>query len=167
MATTYAYGESGRGKGAGREEAVTCSSNYQSGLDREQSGHLIEASELFLACAKEACGTLLQECGSKHIQLAAEIPSIVPVVTDHRGQPNVDVEVKMDGEVLTSKLDGRALRIDPGAHEFAFSTTNGGVFATQKLMILQGQRNRLISASLPGPKRERKAPVASSDPARK
>jgi hypothetical protein len=166
LATTHANGES-RSKGKDREEAVTCSSNYQSGLDREQSGHLIEASELFLACAKESCGSLLQECGSKHIQLTSEIPSVVPVVTDGRGHPAVEVEVKMDGEVLTSHLDGHALRVDPGAHEFAFSTANAGVFSTQKLMILQGQRNRQIAASLPSPKHERKGPIAASDPSAK
>src|SRR5690242_7856314 len=48
LATTHANGEPSRSKGQDREEALSCSSNYQSGLDREQSGHLIEASELFL-----------------------------------------------------------------------------------------------------------------------
>jgi hypothetical protein len=51
----------------------------------------------------------------------------------------------MDGEMFSQQLDGRALAVDPGMHEFTF-TADGVVFATQKIMIVQGQRNRFITA---------------------
>jgi hypothetical protein len=53
----------------------------------------------------------------------------------------------MDGEPFAQQLDGRALSVDPGMHEFAFAA-DGVVFATQKIMIVQGQRNRFITALL-------------------
>jgi hypothetical protein len=48
---------------------------------------------------------------------------------------------------LTSRIDGRSLPVDPGLHEFSF-TSEGRVLATQKVMILQGQRNRPISVAI-------------------
>jgi hypothetical protein len=143
-----------------------CETAYQSAQERERTGHLTEAKDAWLACAKAACGTFLHnECSVRYTQLEADIPSVVPSVTDDAGAPRTAVEVKMDGEVLTAQIDGRALPIDPGLHEFSFST-DAGVFSTQKLMILQGQRNRLISASLhaPGrPARKKKAVYAAAD----
>jgi hypothetical protein len=88
-----------------------------------------------------------KQCTAKLTQIGPDVPSIVPVVTDATGAARDDVQVKMDGEVLTSRLDGRAISVDPGMHEFSFST-NGGVLSTQKIMIVQGQRNRTIAVSL-------------------
>ena len=68
------------------------------------------------------------------------------MVLDESGDPRVDVEVKMDGQVITSQLNGCAIPIDPGTHEFSFSTA-GGTFALQKLAIVEGERNRLLTAS--------------------
>jgi hypothetical protein len=51
----------------------------------------------------------------------------------------------MDGEIFAPQLDGRALTVDPGMHEFTFNA-DGVQFATQRVMIVQGQRNRFITA---------------------
>jgi hypothetical protein len=128
-------------------EASACMTAYTKAHERQQTGHLREARELFQSCAEPACGSYLQqECTTQVTQLDADIPSVVPVVSDGENAPRVDCEVKMDGEVLTSKLGGQALPVDPGVHEFTFSTDKG-VFATEKLMIVQGQRNRPLSVS--------------------
>ena len=135
-------------KAAASNEVVgLCVTNYKSGLENEQAGHLLQARELFIRCAKAACGSpLREECTTRFTQLSSDIPSVVPMVTDENGGPRTDVEVKVDGERLTTSLDGHSLVLDPGVREFSFSK-DGRVFATQKLMIVQGQRNRLISAS--------------------
>jgi hypothetical protein len=137
-----------RDKKSGAPESVNaCVDKYKSGLDNEQAGHLKQARELFIGCAKASCGSPLRdECTTRFTQLSTDIPSIVPVVTDDAGNPQTDVEVRVDGERLTSSLDGHSFLLDPGVREFSFSR-EGRVFATQRLMIVQGQRNRLISAS--------------------
>src|SRR5215471_8287315 len=53
----------------------------------------------------------------------------------------------MDGEILTSNLDGQPLAVDPGTHEFTFSTEKG-VVAKQTLTLERGQHNIPISAVL-------------------
>src|SRR5256885_1949574 len=103
-----------------------------------------------------------QECIRRFAQLGNDIPSVIPVVTDAAGSPRVDVQVTMDGELLTSRLDGRSLPVDPGVHEFTFSA-DGGVIATQKIMIVQGQRNQPLSVALRSTdKRGQKRALAAS-----
>ncbi len=125
-----------------------CITNYKSGLEQERIGKLLEARELFIRCAKSACGSpLREECTMRFTQLGTDIPSVVPVVTNAAGKPETNIEVAVDGERLTSTLDGHSFILNPGAHEFSFSK-DGHIFASTSLMIVQGQRNRLIAASL-------------------
>jgi hypothetical protein len=128
-----------------------CMSIYKNALDREQRGHLREARDLLLSCAKAACGSfLLQECTARYTRLESDIPSVVLSVSDRGGSPRPEAQVKVDGKMLPSQINGRALPLDPGIHEFSF-VAGGEVFATQKIMLLQGQRNRPVAASLTTP----------------
>jgi hypothetical protein len=132
-----------------KSDARACQMAYQTGQEREQSGRLVEASELFAQCAEESCGTTLwQDCIVRGTRLSSAVPSVVPLVVDEKGDPRVDVQVKMDGRVITSELNGRAIPVDPGTHEFSFSTP-AGVFASKKVTFAKGERNRTVAVSLP------------------
>ena len=140
-----------QGKHGGNPEIAACVANYKSGLEQEKTGRLMEARELFIRCSKSACGTpLREECTMRFTQLGMDIPSVVPVVTSGSGKPITDVEVQCDGQKLASTLDGHSFIMNPGPHDFSFSK-DGHIFATQSLMIVQGQRNRLIAASIGSP----------------
>jgi len=133
---------------AGPSEHQACLNAYKSAQELGHSGHFRQARELVDTCVREACGYILfRKCASLSSQMTSETPSVVPVVTDEAGKPRIDVRVTMDGEVLTSRLDGRAVPIDPGLHEFSFSVENRAT-VTRKIMIGQGERNRAISISL-------------------
>ena len=148
-----------------KSQRKVCAATYKSALQLEQSARLRQAKELLLSCAKATCGaTIKQRCLSRYQQLDADIPSVVPLVSDENGDPRTDVQVTIDNELLTSRLDGRALPVDPGVHEFSF-TVDGAVLATQKIMIVQGQRNRPISIALQKDKRGKRAAILSSAPA--
>jgi hypothetical protein len=132
-----------------KADARACQIAYQAGQEREQSGHLVEASVLFNQCAEESCGaTLWQDCIVRGTRLSSAVPSVVPLVVDDKGDPRVDVQVKMDGRVITSELNGRAIPVDPGTHEFSFSTS-AGVFASKRVTFAKGERNRTVAVSLP------------------
>ena len=123
-----------------------CITAFRKAKEHESSGKLQEAKDLLMSCAQAPCGSFLrQQCSSKYNQLESDTPSVVLIVTDASGAPRADVQVRMDGEVFVQQLDGRALTVDPGMHEFTFAA-DGVVFATQKIMIVQGQRNRFITA---------------------
>jgi hypothetical protein len=147
-----------------KKDKRACAAAYKSAQERQQANHLREARDLYLACKKAACSKAIrQQCTASYIAVAEDIPTVVPLVTDDQGTPRVDVQVTMDGEFLATRLDGQAYPVDPGIHELSFSTLDGGVFATQKLVVAQGQRNRTVSATF-SDRRGKKALAASTIP---
>ena len=109
-----------------------CITAFKKAKEHESSGKLQEAKDLLMSCAQAPCGSFLrQQCSSKYNQLESDTPSVVLIVTDASGAPRADVQVRMDGEVFTQQLDGRALTVDPGMHEFTFAA-DGVVFATRR-----------------------------------
>jgi hypothetical protein len=146
----------------------TCAAMAASGHERDAAGRLREARWFFLKCATAACGPIQTKCASAAAALNASIASIVPVVTDATGALLVDVEVKVDGEPLTTKLDGRPLAVDPGVREFSFRARTGDapgaeVSLTRKIMILERQRGALPIELPPPTVGEAKPSVATSD----
>lgn len=140
-----------------------CTVAYAEARDSADTGHLIEAKTKLAECTKVTCDSFVRQvCQGMVAQLDEDVPSIVPVVTDEAGSPRVYVEVRMDGEILTSKLTGVALAVDPGNHELTFST-DSGVFATKRVLVVQGERNRPISVKLRP--RRRRLPIATETPA--
>jgi hypothetical protein len=125
-----------------------CVTAFRKAKEHEGAGKLQESKDQLMSCAQAPCSSFIrQQCSSKYNQLESDTPSVVLIVTDASGSPRGDVQVRMDGELFAQQLDGRALAVDPGMHEFSFAA-DGVVFATQKIMIVQGQRNRFITALL-------------------
>jgi hypothetical protein len=138
-----------------------CVVAYKQGMKLQEDEKLIEARKAMVMCAQPKCGVALRkECKIRYAQLKEEIPSVIATVTDEKGAPMTDVEVTMDGAMLTAELDGRAVEVNPGVHEFSFSSAKG-VIGKQKIDIAKGTRNRPISVSLAG---GAAAPVASAPP---
>jgi hypothetical protein len=125
-----------------------------------QQAKLREAEGWLQKCAQPRCAAAVRrDCTARLSQLASDIPTVIPVVTDEAGQSMTEVEVMMDGQLLTGKADGRALPIDPGEHEFSFKSASGKELKHKKV-ILQGQRNQVLPLSLAPPTAERPAAAA-------
>jgi hypothetical protein len=113
-------------------------------------GQLRAAKVSMLKCAHYTCGGVLsKECGRRVAEIENDTPTIVPVVKDEDGDALADVSLAMDGELVANRIDGRAVMVDPGTHEFTFQRGNR-VLASYKTTILQGQRNRTVEVSLDG-----------------
>jgi hypothetical protein len=146
---------------------AACASTYEDAVAHQQAGHLREARTLALQCARAACGPLQKKCAASAEQLRTDIAWIAPVVTDEKGTPLVDVQVKVDQQPLTTRLDGRELPIDPGLHELSVTAKVGRwpgheVTATRKIMIVQGQRGPLTIALSSSDDESSAAPASSS-----
>jgi hypothetical protein len=147
-----------KGKGPG-----PCVVLEQDAARAQSAGHLREALGLLDQCsARRSCGSIRRRCRAEQATLATEIPSIVPTVSDAKGAPMSQVTVAMDGEPLAGQLDGRAIAVDPGLHEFTFKTEQG-VVATQKVEIARGQRNRAIAVTMAPPALPPPPVVAAAD----
>jgi hypothetical protein len=131
-----------------RHAPTGCAEAHRSGEEQLVLHHLIDASHSFAVCARTSCGAFLsRQCRKRGAQVDLDIPTIVPLATDGGGAALVDVQVTMDGQPLLSRLDGRAVSLDPGLHDFVFTDARGQS-AKQQLVVVQGQRNRQVSASL-------------------
>ncbi|HTU58625.1 MAG TPA: hypothetical protein VMF89_09325 [Polyangiales bacterium] len=132
------------GHAAAQEGQNDCSVVYDEGRDAEREGDLHAALELYQSCAQESCANpVRRSCEARALRLELDAPSIVPLANTADGQPLVDADVTMDGKLLTSRLDGLAIAVEPGLHDFVFSK-HGEVFGQVRLVIAQGQRNREI-----------------------
>jgi hypothetical protein len=132
-----------------------CASAYEGATKLEAAGQLLEARRALKDCARTTCRSFLRnQCMIEYVQIQADTPSVIPTATDDAGRPVLDVLVMMDGAPLTSRIDGHALSINPGLHEFSFE--RDGVIAKEKIVISQGERNRPVSASL-----QRRTPAAA------
>ncbi|HET6340203.1 MAG TPA: hypothetical protein VFG30_43635 [Polyangiales bacterium] len=130
---------------------TSCAAVYETALEQERAGHLNEASAIYQSCSADSCGNPVRQlCQAKLFRLELDTPSVVPLAKDSEGAPIVDVQVTMDGISLASRLDGRAFSVDPGLHEFVFST-DGDELSSQQMVIATGQRNREIWLELPPP----------------
>jgi hypothetical protein len=163
LAGRPARAEEAAGAGAGTakpKQARACQVAYQSGQDKENAGQMVEAQKLYLSCSDPSCAAATwHACVSANTHLRATLPTVVPVVVDASGTPRADVEVKMDGQVILSQLNGVAIPVDPGTHEFSFSV-GSDVFASTKIDVVAGERNRTISVSCPAAVKPRRPATA-------
>jgi hypothetical protein len=139
-----------------RQAKLACNDAFAKAKEAAQDDHLRSANEWFALCAEATCAPALRKkCTAVHGRIAALMPSVVPKVTDSAGD-STDAEVRMDGEVLTSNLDGSAIVIDPGDHEFTFAK-DGEVFAKRRVSVEKGQRRQIVSATYQPRKTEQQA----------
>jgi hypothetical protein len=132
----------------------SCVNVYKSAEKLAKTAHLRQAKALMITCARPACAANLRRvCALRAVQLEEDIPTIVAVAAGG-SDAGAGVSVTMDGELLMSHVDGTAVSVDPGPHEFVFKKDET-VLVSEKLVIVQGQRNRRIVMAANGAAPER------------
>jgi hypothetical protein len=130
-------------------DARDCAPTMREAQEQEEAAHLLAARDLYLRCASVPCAmTVRAQCNSKSSQIETELPSFVPVISDKSGRLHVLVELKVDGKLRTSRLDGHAISVDPGTHQVTFGTDDG-IFASKELLVQAGERNRVVAVKWP------------------
>jgi hypothetical protein len=82
-------------------------------------------------------------------EVEAAIPSVV-LEAHTSGGPVFDVAVTIDGVAHPNALDGRPIELNPGVHAFDFER-RGGPSVNQKVVLVEGQKNRLVLADWSSP----------------
>ena len=126
---------------AASEASLKLGSEYKLRAERAQ----------LLICASASCPSdIRKECLRRVDEVNAAIPSIVFEAKDAEGNDLTAVKVTMDGEVLTERLRGIALPVDPGEHSFRFEVA-GSPSIEKPLVIREAQKDRhetvIITAS--------------------
>jgi hypothetical protein len=143
-----------------KEQCVDANERAQ---DLQHSSKLQEARAQLAICVSGGCPEPVREDCSRRMQDVERIqPTLVFDAKDPAGHDLADVAVTMDGKPLASRLDGRALPVDPGEHTFVFQM-EGQAPLSQHLIVKEGEkerRERIVIGAAPPPE-----PVAPPAPA--
>ncbi|MBM4358637.1 MAG: hypothetical protein FJ096_11075 [Deltaproteobacteria bacterium] len=138
----------------------TCLDAFKRAQRLRRRGELLSARAELLACGQPLCPDAVEtKCVAWVEEVRGAIPTIVVRALDDRGRDLTDVAVAIDGEPMATSLDGLALELDPGPHEVR--VTRGGRSASQRIVALQGAKNRGIELRIAAP-----APIPPSAPPR-
>jgi hypothetical protein len=138
--------------GAFADDKQDCIAASEAGQDKKLGGRLREAREQLLICARDVCPALLrQDCTQWLTEIISALPSVVVGARDWQGHDLVDVTVSVDGTVVTKKLDGKPIALDPGAHTFHYEIASGAPPVDEQLLIRQGERNRTLTVTFAPP----------------
>ncbi len=95
-----------------------------------------------LVCAAATCpADVRKECLRRVDEVNAAIPTVIFEAKDAAGNDLSAVTVTMDGQLLSERLEGTALSLDPGEHTFVFETA-GQEPITRRLVVRESQKER-------------------------
>jgi hypothetical protein len=144
-----------------RADEAACIAASEQALSLRQQGKLHDALTQLAICAEASCSAEVKaECTARIGAIDAAMPTLVLVAKDGTGNDLSDVRVTMDAAPLAARLDGRPLAIDPGEHSFTFETP-GAAPVEKKLVLREGERDRLETITIGAPPPASSPPVAS------
>lgn len=133
---------------AARADNDACYASYESAQQLRNSGDLVAAREQLRVCADPACpAAVTTDCGPWLNAVEASISTVTFVVHDEKGADLDAVSVKMDGREIVSKIDGKAVPVNPGIHTFTFSA-EGRNGDEKKITVHEGEKARAIEVTL-------------------
>jgi hypothetical protein len=119
-----------------------CTGNFEEAQLKEKRGKLVEAEQLYAACADAKCpGMIRSDCSARRDEMIRRIPTITVVVRDAAGN-DLTAYVEIDGKPVTDRA--HAQPIDPGEHTINYRP-EGKKPATQKITVVEGEKARVIT----------------------
>jgi hypothetical protein len=107
------------------------------------------ARDKLTLCADPTCpGIVRDDCTQRLDELEHVQPTVVFEAKDSQGADVLSVSVTVDGQPLTDKLSGTALRVDPGEHTFTFRA-EGRSSITRTFVIHEGEKDRRERVEFP------------------
>jgi len=133
---------------------TVCSQAYEKAQEERAKGKLHAAHSQLKLCVDRECPSFIREdCARWMGEVEAAIPSVVFAVR-RDGVDQTKVDVTCDGKSLVRSLDGKAVALDPGPHSFSFSIP-GFAPIEQKLLIREGEHNRIVDVEFKTPRASR------------
>jgi hypothetical protein len=124
------------------QDIDACINANESAVALRKADKLIEARAALSTCASVTCPDAVREsCKARLPEINRAIPSIVFSAVDPTGRDLTEVAVFVDGKPYVGRLEGGAIELNPGEHEFRLET-QGEPAIVNRLVLLQGQQNR-------------------------
>ncbi len=139
---------------------AACGTGFEQSQLLRREGKLQGARAELLKCAQDACSRAVREqCGVWLEEVERATPTIIVQATLD-GEDHTEVQVELDGKLLTESTVGMSYDADPGVHKVRFTTA--GLPPIEKTVVLrEGEKLRTIQVAFQSPKA---APVAVTPP---
>lgn len=125
-----------------------CTRAYVAAQENRRAGRLQRAREELVTCGRAQCpAAIVADCAEWLREVEHANPSFVVAVFGADGVERTDARVSVDGVVIATSLDGRALRADPGAHDIRVSVPGEDELA-QRVVLHEGEANRGVRFQL-------------------
>ena len=125
-----------------------CADAYVAGQRLRRDGRLIGARDALILCARDPCpGAFQPECTAWLDEVTKVIPSIVVRARAPKAEALTRVRVSIDHRVVTERLDGREIELDPGERLLRIEA-EGMITVEQRILINQGERSRVLTFDL-------------------
>jgi hypothetical protein len=104
---------------------------------------LIEARGLLRICSGAGCPAAIRaDCVEWLDQVGRSLPTVV-VTARAKGVDLANVRVFIDGKLITERLSGAALEVDPGQHQFRFEAPPWPT-VERNVLVSEGVKDRSI-----------------------
>jgi hypothetical protein len=139
-----------------------CATHFEEGQTQRAERDFMAAKRDFMACSQLSCPKIIvAECVQFLSELEKDIPTISFRVTADNGEELFNVDVVIDDEPLTQKIDGGTFEVNPGVHELRFSAPGFRPRQT-RASVNSGERGRVIEVELVSEKSAELATKAGS-----
>ena len=130
------------------DDAKACADAAERVQSLKEKGHYSAARADLKTCLRDVCPPFIRDdCRLWMEEVTRAQPMVVFSVHDERGADLVDVRVRVDGDLVREKLDGRSVEVDPGEHTFRFEAA-GYATIDQKTLVVQNVKNRVIEITM-------------------
>jgi hypothetical protein len=124
------------------QDIDACINASEKALTLRKAEKLIDARKTLSVCAASTCPDAVRtSCQQRLADVIKAIPSIVFATKDSSGHDVAAVKLTIDGAAYADHLDGSAILLDPGEHQFRFETA-GQPPVVQRFVLHQNEQNR-------------------------
>jgi hypothetical protein len=121
-----------------------CLSASESSIRLRADHKLRGARAQLLLCSAATCPAHVRdECIRQLDEVNTSLPTVVFAVTTGAGEELSAVKITMDDEVLVERLDGSALTLDPGSHQFTFEAA-GQPPVVETVILHESEKGRRV-----------------------
>jgi hypothetical protein len=127
---------------ASAQDMDACIAASEKAVGLQKTGKLIDARASLSTCSAASCPDAIRtSCQDRITQVNHALPSLVFFARDASGRDVTAIKLLIDGVAYADHLDGSAIVLDPGEHEFRFQPV-GQPPVVKRLVLHQGEQNR-------------------------
>lgn len=124
---------------------ATCLESHEQAQVLRMDAKLLEARAAASRCAQRSCPpAVVDDCLRWRSELQSLVPSIILTAKSDAGD-EPEVRVYIDGKLVTAKLDGRPIELDPGTYAVRFVWANRAP-VLQTVVLHESEQHRPVVA---------------------